>query len=126
MYIGIHRRVDISPEVPRPLYYNECISIFEKLLRNGETIFLIATLSQKKIMKNEKMGIYIIIHPSRIDIVNHSYNYTIPLDDKTKEQISNAFYQEMETRGLKIEEEIETNIKKSLKSILKENHESKN
>ena len=70
-------------------------------------------------MKNEKYGIYIIFHGRTIEVVNHVYNYTVPLDDKTWNTLIEEFNYELEERRKEFEEEISKNIKYSLKTILK-------
>jgi len=51
--------------------------------------------------------------------VNHVYNYTVSLDDKTWNILIEEFNYELEERRKEFEDEISKNIKYSLKTILK-------
>jgi hypothetical protein len=54
-----------------------------------------------------------------VNVINHKYSYTVVISDKTKEQIVNLFNNVVEKQRLKMEEEITSNIKHSLKTIIK-------
>lgn len=117
-YIEMHKKASL-PRYPKTPYHNECVAICRKMLESKETILLIAPISSKRYMKNEKYGIYVIFHGRTIEVVNHVYNYTVPLDDKTWDLLTDEFNYELEERRKEFEEEISTNIKYSLKTILK-------
>jgi len=117
-YIGVYRKASI-PKDPKTPYYTECINICRKLLDQKETILLIAPISSKRYMKNERYGIYVIFHGKTIEIINHVYNYTVAVDEKTWDQMMDDFNYELEERRMQFETEISTNIKYSLKTILK-------
>jgi hypothetical protein len=51
-------------------------------------------------------------------VINHKYSYTVSIQDKSKEEILNYFNEVLENQRLKMEEEITSNIKHSLKNIL--------
>ena len=101
-YIGMHRKAAL-PRDPKSPYHNECIGICRKMLESKETVLLIAPISSKRYMKNEKYGIYVVFHGRTIEVVNHVYNYTVALEDRRTE----------------FEDEISKNIKHSLKTLLK-------
>jgi hypothetical protein len=117
-YIGMHRKTSI-PKDPKSPYYHECLGICRKMLEHKDTILLIAPISGKRYMKNEKYGIYVIFHGRRIEVINHVYNYTVPMDDKTWDLLIEDFNYELEERRVEFEGEISKNIKYSLKNILK-------
>jgi hypothetical protein len=117
VYIDLKRKS--SPPDLRPPYYLECIKICEKLLKSKETILLVAPISSKRYMKNEKYGIYTIFHGRSIEVINHIYNYTIQIDDKTWDKLIQDFDCVLEERRIQFEGEINKNIKYSLKNILK-------
>ena len=89
------------------------------MLESKETVLLIAPISSKRYMKNEKYGIYIVFHGRTIEVVNHVYNYTVALDDKTWNILIDEFNYELEDRRTEFEDEISKNIKHSLKTLLK-------
>jgi hypothetical protein len=117
-YIGVHRKTSI-PKDPKTPYYNECINICRKLLEQKDTILLIAPISSKRFMKNERYGIYVILYGKTIEIINHVYNYTVSVDEKTWDLMIDDFNYELEERRMQFETEISTNIKYSLKTVLK-------
>ena len=117
-YIEMHRKTAL-PRDPKSPYHSECINICRKMLEKKETVLLIAPISSKRYMKNEKYGIYIVFHGRTIEVVNHVYNYTVSLDDKTWNILIEEFNYELEERRKEFEDEISKNIKYSLKTILK-------
>lgn len=117
-YIGIRRKTAI-PKDPKSPYHHECIGICRKMLDHKDTILLIAPISSKRYMKNEKYGIYVVFHGKTVEVINHVYNYTVPLDDKTWDLMIEDFNYELEERRKEFESEISKNIKHSLKTILK-------
>ena len=117
-YIGMHRKTAI-PKNPKSPYHHECIGICRKMLDQKDTVLLIAPISSKRYMKNEKYGIYVIFHGRTVEVINHVYNYTVPLDDKTWDLMIEDFNYELEERRKEFEGEISKNIKHSLKTILK-------
>ena len=117
-YLGIHRKTAI-PKDPKTPYYSECINICRKLLAQKDTTLLIAPISSKRYMKNERHGIYVVFHGRSIEVVNHVYNYTVHVDEKTWNMMIDDFNYELEERRIEFEGEISKNIKYSLKTILK-------
>lgn len=117
-YLGIHRKTAI-PKDPKTPYYSECINICRKLLDQKDTTLLIAPISSKRYMKNERHGIYVVFHGRSIEVVNHVYNYTVHVDEKTWNTMMDDFNYELEERRMEFEDEISKNIKYSLKTILK-------
>lgn len=117
-YIEIHRKTSL-PQDPKSPYYSECISICRKLLDQKDTILLIAPISSKRYIKNERYGIYVIFYGGTIEVINHVYNYTIKIDQKNWDLMIDDFNYELEERRMEFEGEINKNIKHSLRSILK-------
>ena len=94
------------------------MAIHKKLIKDKETELLIAPISGKRYLKNEKFGITIVLRRRNAEIINHVYSYSIPLDDKSWEKVDREFNEEQERRSEDFEVEITANIKKSLKNIL--------
>ena len=116
-YIELRRKTKI-PEEPRSEYTYEFMAIHKKLIKDKETELLIAPISTKRYLKNEKFGITVVLHKRNAEIINHVYSYSIPLDDKSWEKVDREFNEEQERRSEEFEVEITANIKKSLKNIL--------
>ena len=55
-------------------------AIFRKLVNHPGSTFLIAPLSLKRYIKNEKLGIFILLSDLRLNITNHIYNYDIDIN----------------------------------------------
>lgn len=117
-YLGVYKKTSV-PKDPKTPYYTECVNICKKLLSQKDTILLIAPISSKRYIKNEKHGIYVVFYGKSIEVINHVYNYTIRLDEKTWESLIDEFNYELEERRIKFEDEISKNIRYSLKTILK-------
>jgi hypothetical protein len=116
-YIEFRRKTKI-PEEPKSEYIHEFMAIHKKLIKDKETELLLAPISAKRYLKNEKFGITVVLHKRNADIINHVYSYTIHLDDKSWEKVDREFNEEQERRSEEFEVEITANIKKSLKNIL--------
>ena len=116
-YIEFRRKTKI-PEEPKSEYIHEFMAIHKKLIKDKETELLLAPISAKRYLKNEKFGITVVLYKRNADIINHVYSYSIHLDDKSWEKVDREFNEEQERRSEEFEVEITANIKKSLKNIL--------
>ena len=116
-FIRVSRKIHPSIE---SLEENEKLAsaICRTLIKHPESTFLIAPLSQKRYIKNDESNIFVIIQGRTVQIINHIYSYSIHLDEKTYERVMATFNHEQEKRCLKLESEVEVNIKHSLKNII--------
>ena len=117
MYINSARKMDYQ-RGNRTKYELDCISICKKLIDKPDSQLLITPLSNKKYIYNAVNSIFITIEGNTVNVINHKYSYTISIQDKSKEEILNHFNIVLENQRLKMEEEITSNIKHSLKNIL--------
>lgn len=117
MYINSARKMDYQ-RGNRTKYELDCISICKKLIDKPDSQLLITPLSNKKYIYNAVNSIFITIEGNTVNVINHKYSYTISIQDKSKEEIVNHFNIVLENQRLKMEEEITSNIKHSLKNIL--------
>ena len=117
MYIDSARKMDYQ-RGQRTKYEMDCISICKKLIDKPETQLLMTPLSNKKYIHNPENSIFITIEGNTVNVINHKYSYTVSIQDKSKEEILNYFNEVLENQRLKMEEEITSNIKHSLKNIL--------
>jgi len=118
MYIKIAKTTDYERQY-RSKYETDCLSICKKLITNEDSILLMTVLSNKKYIKNDSKGIFITIDGNSVNIINHQYSYTVVVSEKTKQSIVDLFNSVVETQRLKMEEEITSNIKHSLKTIVR-------
>jgi hypothetical protein len=96
----------------------ECFTICQKLISNPESELIVSPLTAKRYIKNDESSIFVIIQGRTVQIINHIYSYSIHLDEKMYERVIATFNHEQEKRCLKLESEVEVNIKHSLKNII--------
>ena len=56
-------------------------AICRRLISHPDSTFLIAPLSHKRYIRNEPLGMFIVLSDKRINITNHVYNYDVNLSD---------------------------------------------
>jgi hypothetical protein len=93
-------------------------AIFRKLINHPDSTFLIAPLSEKRYIKNEKLGIFILLNGLRLNITNHIYNYDIDICEGLFDKLSSIFDEKVEKIRLKFEIEMQGQIQHSLSKIL--------
>jgi len=113
------RRLTSTYTHKKEKYENQCIQICEKLIMNSETALLLTPLTAKRYIKNEEMGIFIVIQDGTVKITNHVYSYMIFMEGNGYRKIIDKFDNEVEQRRIQMEREIDSNIKHSLGNILK-------
>jgi hypothetical protein len=99
-------------------YENQCVQICEKLINDTDTTLLLTPITNKRYIKHEKRGIFIVIHEGSLKITNHVYSYMIFIEGDGYRKIIDDFNREVERRRLQMEREIDSNIKHSLMNIL--------
>ena len=93
-------------------------AICRKLLSHPDSTFLIAPLSHKRYIKNDSLGVFIVLSNNRINITNHIYNYDVNLTQIISDKLNNMFDNKVDTLRLEFENEIKSQIKHSLTTIL--------
>jgi hypothetical protein len=93
-------------------------AIFRKLVNHPDSTFLIAPLSHKRYIKNEKLGIFILLYNSRLNITNHIYNYDIDVCEGLFDKLSSIFDVKVEKIRSEFEIEMQSQIQHSLTKIL--------
>lgn len=93
-------------------------AICRKLISHPDSTFLIAPLSHKRYIRNEPLGMFIVLSDKRINITNHVYNYDVNLSDIVSDKLSKMFDYKVESQRLSFETEIKSQIKHSLTTIL--------
>jgi hypothetical protein len=94
-------------------------AICRKLINHPLSKFLIAPLSKKRYIRNEKLRMFIVISDNKIRIVNHVYSYDIVIIDPEYQRLEKMFDSKVESMRLKFEEEINSQIEYSLTTIIK-------
>lgn len=93
-------------------------AIFRKLINHPNSTFLIAPLSHKRYIKNESLGIFIVLSTSRLNITNHVYNYDIDVNEDLALRLQTMFDEKVELIRLELEKEMQSQIQHSLLKIL--------
>lgn len=121
-YIRFYRKFVDLDGIDKQKYDHEieALQICKKLIKTNESILLMAPISGKRFVKNEKMGIYVILEGRGVKVINHIYSYNVILGDKAWNKLLSFYDEEIEKRRMEFEREITSNIKHSLKNILEE------
>lgn len=121
-YIRFYRKFVDLDGIDKQKYDHEieALQICKKLIKTNESILLMAPISGKRFVKNEKMGIYVILEGRGVKVINHIYSYNVILGDKAWNKLLSFYDEEIERRRMEFEREITSNIKHSLKNILEE------
>jgi len=125
LYIYFHKRINnqfgIEDEVQ---YQRVCLSICRKLITNPDSIFLIAPISGKKYIRNDKLELFVVMNERHINITNHTYNYSVFVSERDWQRICYLFDQITEKRKQEYEGKIKSQITHSLHSILEKINKS--
>ena len=116
-YLRLKDRFDPTPPPKEEELF--CAEICKKLIPRDSSKLTIAPLSNKRYIKSDEQDMFIVIHDRTISLINHVYSYNVFIEsDKLYNEVINIFDKELEDRRLLLEDEIRSNIKHSLKSIL--------
>ena len=99
-------------------YERDAVNICKKLIKLSDSVLLLTPISGKRYITHETQQISIILSASSIQIINHTYSYTVFLGDKQWQKLIDVFNEEVEDRRKVLEDEITSNIKHSLQNIL--------
>ena len=95
----------------------KCSTICRKLIHSEDSELIIAPISDKKYIRNDKLGIFVTMDGGQVTVTNHTYSYFIKLNKTQWDKLVNYFRKEMELRAMNIEKELETQINHSLDNI---------
>ena len=108
-----------TPPIEKSEYERDALNICRKLISRPETLLLLTPISNKRYIKNDDSGIFVILEGRSIKVINHVYSYVVFLEDKSWNQITTFFDNEVEKRRESFEKEITSNIRHSLQNIYK-------
>jgi len=118
-YIFFHKRINNEFGIEDEQQYQKvCLSICRKLITQPDSIFLIAPISGKKYIKNDRLDIFIMMNERHINVTNHTYNYSVFIPERDWQRISYLFNLNTEKRKQDYENQIKSQITHSLDSIL--------
>lgn len=110
------KSMDYSRE-KRSSYELECMIICKKMIRRPDSVLLLTPLTNKRYIKNDSLSIFITIDGGIINVINHKYSYIVPMSERTMKEVTDMFNSTVENQRKKMEEEITSNIKHSLRDI---------
>ena len=118
IYLTLKEKFDPRPPVTKQ---ERCsIDICKKLIPRKSSKLNYAPKSYKRIIKNDELNMFIVIHNSTIHLINHVYSYSVYIEDRNiYEELLDNFDSELEKRREELESEITNNIQHSLENILK-------
>jgi len=94
-------------------------AICRRLISHPDSKFLIAPLSNKRYIKNDPLGMFIVLSDNQINITNHVYNYDVNVSSVISNKLDTMFDNKVESLRLSFELEMRSQIKHSLTTILK-------
>jgi hypothetical protein len=94
--------------------------ICKKLIEKPNAVLLMTALSGKRYIKVDDEQIYVIISSHAVQIINHVYSYTIPMEGRILNKTLDIFDNRMEGDREKMDADITGNIQKSLNQIKKD------
>jgi hypothetical protein len=95
-------------------YAGMCMTIAKKLISNEESLLLYTPITQKYYIRNNNLGIFMVIDNGVLSITNHSYSYEIKLTGKSERILIIQFEKELELRADNMDIQILNQIKDSL------------
>lgn len=113
-----HMRNNMKTYEEVDLHEKTAFKICVKLISHRDSDFMIAPMSQKRFIVNEKLNVFIIIDYGRVEITNHIFHYDVKLSLRDYERITYLYDTETEKRRVNTETEVKSNIKNSLQNIL--------
>ena len=117
IFIYLKNKFDPQPLVPEEV--ETCTSIVLKVLDYADTDLVLAPISKKRFIINQKKKISITISDRSVCIINHVYSYTVYIEnDELYSKILKKFNDRSEAKTVELENEISTNVKHSLLDIL--------
>jgi hypothetical protein len=93
-------------------------AICRRLISHPDSKFLIAPLSNKRYIKNDPLGMFIVLSDNQINITNHVYNYDVNVSSVISNKLDTMFDKKVESLRLSFELEMRSQIKHSLTTIL--------
>ena len=99
------------------LHEKTAFKICVKLISDKNSDFMIAPMSQKRFIINEKLNLFILIDYGRVEITNHVLHYDVRLSKRDYERITYLYDTETEKRRMNTEVTIKSNIKNTLEKV---------
>lgn len=108
-----------APEhvVEQKKYESLCVSVVQSLIYDPSSVLIYTPKTFKYYIKNESLGVYVVMTDCVLSVTNHRYSYEIKISPKNERKLSRIFDGQLETRGEKFDAEMIIQIKDSLSDI---------
>lgn len=108
-----------TPEhiIEQKKYESLCVSVVQSLIHDPSSVLIYTPKTFKYYIKNEFLGVYVLMTDSVLSVTNHRYSYEIKISPKNERKLSRIFDGQLESRGEKYDEEMILQIKESLNDI---------
>jgi hypothetical protein len=93
-------------------------SIFRRALRDDNVDLILMPVVNKRIIKLEKKGLYIVLQHSLLEITNHKYSYHLEINFELFTKLSKLFDAKLELNFKEEEETINEQLSGGLKKVL--------
>jgi hypothetical protein len=93
-------------------------SIFRRALRDRSVELILMPVANKRMVKIEKKGLYIVLQHSLLEITNHKYSYHLEINFDMYTKLSRMFDQKLELNHQVEEEMINDQLNGGLKKVL--------
>jgi hypothetical protein len=103
--------------VEQKKYESLCVSVAQSLIYDPTSILIYTPRTFKYYIKNENMGVYMVMCDCALSVTNHRYSYEIKITPKNERKLSRIFDGQLESRGEKFDAEMINQIKESLGDI---------
>ena len=90
------------------------------MISHKDSDFMIAPMSNKRYIINEKLNLFIVLDFGRVEITNHVFHYDVMLSKRDNERIMYLYDTEVEKRRLDTEKMVKSNIKNTLDKVYEE------
>lgn len=118
-------RFNSTPDLPLTQIHTSSASIFRVALSDADSKLMLMPISNKRIIKLEKMGLFIKIEKYSISITNKDYNYITELPITLYEKLSEMFDNKLDNFYNNEEIQINNHVEKGIANILKSLTENK-
>ena len=78
-------------------------AICRRLISHPDSKFLIAPLSNKRYIKNDPLGMFIVLSDNQINITNHVYNYDVNVSSVISNKLDTMFDNKVESYSSNLE-----------------------
>lgn len=115
--ISTRKKLDSNKYIQKSEHEKWAIGICRNLIKVKGTFLLGNFRTQERYIRNEDLGMYVVVKDEVVEIINHTYYYLVPLSGKSHSIICNVFDGHQDTDRQSMDEEIRSNIKHSLECI---------